>query len=69
MEESVSSARSDDEMSVRLTGREVEAFSLGLRTLLITMRHDEALCGVATAGLAKLSFDPITRGTPAAGSK
>ncbi len=45
---------SDDEMNVRLTWLEIEAVSLGLRTLLITQPHDGALCEVATTGLAKL---------------
>jgi hypothetical protein len=48
------SVRGDDEMSVGLTRLEIEAVSLGLRTLLITQTRDEALCRVATAGLAKL---------------
>ncbi len=54
MEAPLSSVRSDDQMNVRLTWPEIEAISLGLRTLLITQPHDEALCGVAAAGLAKL---------------
>jgi hypothetical protein len=32
----------------------MEAVSPGLRTLLITMPRDQALCGLAAAGLAKL---------------
>jgi hypothetical protein len=54
MEAPLSSVRREDEMNVRLTWLEIEAVSLGLRTLLITQPRDEALCGVATAGLAKL---------------
>jgi hypothetical protein len=48
------SVRGDDEMNVGLTWLEIEAVSLGLRTLLNTQTRDEALCRVATAGLAKL---------------
>ena len=44
----------DEETSVGLSWLEIEAISLGLRTLLITQHRDEALCRVATSGLAKL---------------
>jgi hypothetical protein len=54
MEAPPTPVRGKDEMNVRLTWLEIEAVSLGLRTLLITQPHDQALCGVATAGLAKL---------------
>jgi len=54
MEAPLSSVRRDDEIDIRLSEREIEAVSLGLRTLLLTMADDEALCGVATAGLSKL---------------
>jgi copper chaperone CopZ len=46
--------RCDDEVIVRLTGREVEAVSLGLRTVLITTPHDGTLCDAAATGLSKL---------------
>lgn len=51
MEAPLSSVRRDDEIDIRLSEREIEAVSLGLRTLLLTMADDEALCGVATAAL------------------
>lgn len=54
MKAPLSPVRSTDEVNIRLTGSEVEAVTLGLRTLLITMPRDEALCGVAAAGLSKL---------------
>ncbi len=54
MKAPLTSVGGNDEMNVRLTWLEIEAVSLGLRTLLITQPHDQALCGVATAGLAKL---------------
>ena len=54
MKAPLSPVRCDDEVSIRLTGPEVSAVTLGLRTLLITMPRDEALCGVAAAGLSKL---------------
>jgi hypothetical protein len=54
MEAPLSSVRRDDEMNVCLTWLEIEAVSLGLRTLLITQPRDEVLRGVAAAGLAKL---------------
>ena len=54
METQGSLVRGSRETDIRLTEREIEAVSLGLRTLLITMTYDEALCAVAAAGLAKL---------------
>jgi hypothetical protein len=55
METPGSLVRGSNEADIRLTEWEIAAVSLGLRTLLITMTHDEALCGVAAAGLAKLA--------------
>ena len=57
--------RGSSETDIRLTEREIEAVSLGLRTLLISMTYDEALCGVAASGLAKLhSVSPSPASPP-----